>query len=228
MSEVIVNEYSTEHPPAFHYKDDFYFFENDPNRWNYNPYINTQNADPYNNNKIINISSNNSYNMMKYNAVIMLKEILKHVNQYLGDDVKDWIFKKTLQGTKSDYWDILSITTNLFYYYLFRTEETINYKKVRLWFRKNPLYIKSDDETIKNFIVPSGGFCDYTYKKYLNTLTYRKLYDKVRCFDFKDNDIKYRFIIICDFLKEKIICGTAVYKKFLGTLCTLSATIINY
>jgi len=54
--------------------------------------------------------------MMKYNAVIMLKEILKHSSKYLNDDVKQWIYKKALQGTKSDYWDILSITTNLFYY----------------------------------------------------------------------------------------------------------------
>jgi hypothetical protein len=82
---------------------------------------------------------------MIYNAVIMLKEILKHTNQYLNDDVKQWIYKKALQGTKSDYWDILSITTNLFYYYLFRTDETINYKKFRLWFRQNPLYINNSN-----------------------------------------------------------------------------------
>jgi hypothetical protein len=50
----------------------------------------------------------------------------------------------------------LSITTNLFYYYLFRTEETINYKKNRWWFRQNPLYIKSNDATIKIFILPSN------------------------------------------------------------------------
>ena len=56
-------------------------------------------------------------------------------------DVKEWMYKKALQGAKYDYWDVLSITTNLFYYYLFRTEETINYKKIRLWFRQNPLYI---------------------------------------------------------------------------------------
>jgi len=58
--------------------DDFYFFSNDCNNWNYNPYINTPNADPYNLNRTINIAGNNTYNMMKYNAVIMLKEILKH------------------------------------------------------------------------------------------------------------------------------------------------------
>ena len=43
-----------------------------------NPFINTPNADPYNLQRTINISSNNSYNLMKCNAVIMLKEILKH------------------------------------------------------------------------------------------------------------------------------------------------------
>ena len=58
--------------------DEFEFCSNDCNNWNYNPYINTPNADPYNLKRTINISSNNSYNMMKYNAVIMLTEILKH------------------------------------------------------------------------------------------------------------------------------------------------------
>ena len=77
---------------------------------------------------------------MKYNAVIMLKEILKQTSQYLNDDVKQWIYKKALQGSKNDYWNILSITTNFFYYYLFRKDETINYKKFRLWLRQNPLY----------------------------------------------------------------------------------------
>jgi hypothetical protein len=47
----------------------------------------------------------------------MLKTNLKHTNQYLNDDVKEWIFKTALQGSKNDYWEILSITTNLFYYY---------------------------------------------------------------------------------------------------------------
>ena len=37
--------------------------------------------------RTINIAGNNSYNMMKYNAVIMLKEILKHSSKYLNDDV---------------------------------------------------------------------------------------------------------------------------------------------
>jgi hypothetical protein len=55
--------------------DEFYFFSNDSNNWNYDPFKNTSNADPYNLKRVINISSNNSYNLMKYNAVIILKEI---------------------------------------------------------------------------------------------------------------------------------------------------------
>ena len=120
------------------------------------------------------------------------------------------LIKKALQGTKSDCWDILSITTNLFYYYLFRTDETINYKKFRLWFRQNPLHIKSNDETIKNYILPSNPFKNGTYKEYLKNLTYKKLYDKVQ--EIENHDIKYKFIIICEYLKDKIFCGSAVYK----------------
>ncbi len=79
--------------------DEFDFFSNDCNNWNYNPFINTPDADPYNKKRV----------MFKY--------------------VKEWIFKKALQGSKNDYWEILSITTTLLFYYFFRTEEIINYKK---------------------------------------------------------------------------------------------------
>ena len=171
--------------------DEFYFFSNDCRNRNYNPYINTPNADPYNLKRTINIAGNNSYNMMKYNAVIMRKEILKHTSQYLNNDVKEWIFKKALQGSKNDYWDILSITTSLFYYYLFRTEETINYKKIRLWFRQNPLYINNSniDNYPDEFLNISDNRRDSKYKQYLNTLTFKKLYNKVR--EIEDHEIKY-------------------------------------
>ena len=154
--------------------DEFDFSSNDFNNWNYNPFINTPNIDSYNNKRTINITSNNSYNLMKYNAVIMLKEILKHTSQYLCDDVKEWIFKKALQGSKNDYWEILSITTNLFYYHLYRTEDKINYKKFRKWFLKNPLYIKSNDETTKKFILPTNKYKNCSYQQYLNYLTFEK------------------------------------------------------
>ena len=83
----------------------------------------------------------------------MLKEILKNTKQYIEDDIFECIIKKCSNGSKNDYWNILSITTNLFYYYIFRTDDKINYKKFRLWFRHNPLYIKSSDETIKFFFL---------------------------------------------------------------------------
>jgi hypothetical protein len=37
---------------------------------------------------------------MKYNCVIMLKEILKHTSKYLNEDVKKWIYKKALRTMK--------------------------------------------------------------------------------------------------------------------------------
>ena len=85
------------------------FFGNDRNNWNYNEFINSPNADPYNKKRVINISGNDSYNFIKYNCVIMLKESLKHTIKYLNDDDIDWINKKALQGSKNDYWEILSI-----------------------------------------------------------------------------------------------------------------------
>jgi len=53
----------------------------------------------------------------------MLKEILKHTKPYLENDVIKWIIKICFNGSKSNYYDILSITGNFFYYCLFRTEE---------------------------------------------------------------------------------------------------------
>ena len=43
----------------------FLVLSTDCNNWNYNEYINTSNADPYNKKRVINISSNNSNNLMK-------------------------------------------------------------------------------------------------------------------------------------------------------------------
>ena len=55
----------------------------------------------------------------------MLKEISKHTNNntYFNDDVQEWMYTKALQGFKNDYWEILSITTNLFCYYRERERE---------------------------------------------------------------------------------------------------------
>ncbi len=44
---------------------EFDFFSTDRNNWNYNEFINTPNADSYKKKRVINISSNNSYNLTK-------------------------------------------------------------------------------------------------------------------------------------------------------------------
>ena len=73
----------------------------------------------------------------------------------MNEDVKERILKKCFNGSKSGYWDILNITTYLFYYYSFRTEETFKYTKHCLWFYN-------------------------AYREYLNNMTYDKLYKKIR------------------------------------------------
>ncbi len=55
--------------------DEFDFFSTDCNNWNYNEFINTPNADPTIKKCVINISSNNSYNVKKYNFVTTLINI---------------------------------------------------------------------------------------------------------------------------------------------------------
>jgi len=49
-----------------------------------------------------------------------------------------------------------------------------------------------------------------SYRQYLNHLTFEKLYNKVR--EIEDHDIRYKFIMICDFGKDKIICAAATTK----------------
>ena len=56
----------------------------------------------------------------RYYTVIMLKEISKNTKQYLENDVVDWIIETAFQGSKVNYYDILSITGNFYYYDLFR------------------------------------------------------------------------------------------------------------
>ena len=45
-------------------------------------------------------------------------------------------------------------------------------------------------------------YINCSYKEYLNKMTYEILYNKVR--EIEDHEIKYKFIIIFEFLKEKI------------------------
>ena len=85
---------------------------------------------------------------------------------------------------------------------MFRTEETINYKKFRKWFLNNHLYLKSSeaDQTINDFINIQENRRESVYREHLNNLTYEKLYNNVR--ELKNNEQKYKFIKICDFLRN--------------------------
>ena len=58
--------------------------------------------------------------------------------------------------------------------------------------------------------MPSNPYKNCSYTEYLALLTFDKLKNKV--WEIEDQEIKYKFIIICDFKKDKIICGTAVYE----------------
>ena len=73
------------------------FFNTDPDKWNYNEMINKPGFDPYNNKKKLDPFG---YSLMKYDAVIMLKEILKHIKQYLENDVIEGCLKKLFKVQK--------------------------------------------------------------------------------------------------------------------------------
>ena len=62
--------------------------------------------------------------------------ILTHTRQYLKSDVIDWTFKKCFKGSKSDYWDILDITT-----YLFLSLFISNRRKINQLQKKAPIEI---------------------------------------------------------------------------------------
>ena len=90
-------------------------------------------------------NNNQYYDGLKYNCIIMLSEILKYSNNLFNDDLKQWIFKKAFQGTKSSFWEILNITVHIFNFYLLRPNNNeINYKSFRKWYLKNPLYLELD------------------------------------------------------------------------------------
>ena len=66
--------------------EDLDFFSTDFKNWNCNEMINRPGLDPYNNEKKLDPFD---YNLLRYNCVIVLKEILKNTNQYLHDYVKE-------------------------------------------------------------------------------------------------------------------------------------------
>ena len=46
--------------------------------------------------------------------------------------------------------------------------------------------------------------------EYIKNKTYNRIYNKV--LEIEDNEIKEKFIIISEFLKDRILCGCALYK----------------
>ena len=69
--------------------EDFEFFYWFFNNWNFNNMSNKPGIDPFNNKKLDPFS----YNLMKFNTVILLKEILKNTRQFMEVDVLEWIKK---------------------------------------------------------------------------------------------------------------------------------------
>ena len=76
------------------------FFTNNADDWNYNVLVDNPDVNPYTN-KLFNV--NGHYDGMKYNCVIMLKEILKQSNNIFNHDVLEWINKKCFQKSKSKF-----------------------------------------------------------------------------------------------------------------------------
>jgi hypothetical protein len=124
------------------------YFTNDPADWNFNQLVDNPSINPYTNRAF----KSGSYDGLKYNAVIFLKEILKNSNNLFNDDILEWVNKKAFLGSKSDYYDILSITAHLFKYILFHGDTPINYKSLRKWAINHPfLYNSFNEKTLEEF-----------------------------------------------------------------------------
>jgi hypothetical protein len=190
---------------------DLIYFSDDVNKWNYSPLVLNPNINPYKN-KAFNNNRNQEYDGLKYNCAVMLKEILKYSNNLFSEDLKQHIFKKSLLGTKSNYWNILNITVYIFNYYLFRSNNNeINYKSFRKLYLKTPFYLESDKK-LNEFDGDNEFRKQEQMNKYIKNKTYDQIYNKV--LEIEDNEIKEKFIIISKFLKDKILCDCALHKLY--------------
>ena len=192
------------------------FFTDNIDDWNYNILVTNPDINPYTN-KLFN--KNGHYDGMKYNCVIMLKEILNQSNNIFHDDIKEWIIKKCFQGSKSDFYDILSITGHLFHYIL-SCNEPINYKNLRKWCLKNKFYYDSfSEKTLEEF---DGGDLyakQRTKEKYDVDMTYNNLFKKCTDIYLNSDDpndrIKSRnYVIILQYLKKHIYYKSALHKLY--------------
>ena len=142
--------------------------------------------------------------------MINLKDIT-YMRQYLNKMFLTG-FLKMRQGLK--FW----LLGHFKYYYkfilllLFPTDEQIYYKDFRRWFLKHPLYECTSDKTINDFeeITTWEWGKEQLYKEHLKNLTYEKLYNKV--LEIDDQELNEKFKFICDFFKNKVICGCVLGK----------------
>ena len=190
------------------------FFTNNPDDWNYNQLVDNPDINPFNN-KLFN--KNGHYDGMKHNCVIMLKEILKQSNNIFNDDIKEWIIKKCFQKSKSDFYDILSITCHIFHYVL-NCNEPINYKNLRKWCLTNKfLYDSFSEKTLEEFDGDDLYAKQRNKEKYDLDMTYNNLFSKCTNIYLNSDDendrIKSRnFIIILQYLKKHIYYKSALHK----------------
>ena len=120
--------------------DELRFFSDNIDDWNYNILVTNPLINPWTNKAFKSLS----YDDMKYNIIIFLKEIIKYSNN-LHEDLHSWINKKCFQKSKSKFYEILSITGYLFNYIL-TDNQPITYKGFRKWCLINKIYYNSFKE----------------------------------------------------------------------------------
>jgi hypothetical protein len=193
--------------------DELRFFTNNKNDWNYNILIDEPNINPYTNRPF----KDGSYDPLKINCLIMLKEILKQSNNIFHEDLLEWIGKKCYQGSASDFYDILSITGNLFNYVL-TCNDKINYKHFRKWCLVNKIYYNSfKEKELCEFEGETDNQRERSREEHDLNKTYNNLFVKVTAIYLNSNDpndlIKSRiFLIILEYLKKRIWYKSALHK----------------
>ena len=191
------------------------FFTNTPTDWNYNILVDNPSTDPYTNRPFKSMS----YNGMKYNVVIMLKEILKNSNNIFNEDVHEYINKKCMQGSKTDFYDLLSITSHLFHYVL-NCNESTNLKSLRKWFKKNPfIYDSFSEKTLEQFDGNDLYEMQRSKEKADSDTTYNNLFNKcikiyINSDDENDRIISRNYLIILEFLKKRIYYRSALHRFY--------------
>ena len=176
-----------------------------------NPHIN-----PYTNKTF---TKNAHYDGQKYNYDVMLKEFLQQSNNIFYEDILEWINKKCFQGSKSEFYTILSITGHLFHYVL-SCNEPINYKSLRKWCLKTPFYYDSfKEKTLEDFDGDDLFTKQRTKEKYDCDTTYNLLFKKSTHIHLNSDDPNDRitsrnFSIILEYFKNYIYYRSALHKLY--------------